>query len=167
MHTFDIDLTSDHATAALRRFLLRRLGRIGLIAIAMMTGCLAYSIATQDFGFATSILVALILLLTGAYLRAYFVRKKQFEEQLARLNGKPITYTLSDAEWSIASNFGTASYKWEMIIELWIDPDLVFLFYNHEAYVTLPTDQIPSEALEFLIGKATRLNLRVTDSRKP
>ena len=47
--------------------------------------------------------------------------------------------------------------------KLWSGPDVVMLFFSAGAYVTLPTNQVPAEALRFLKDKALQSGAPVDD----
>ena len=55
--------------------------------------------------------------------------------------------------------------KWEMIQKLWIDPDLTMVFYTWNGYTTIPTSQIPAEALDFLVGQVEGAGGSVVDNK--
>ena len=62
-------------------------------------------------------------------------------------------FTLNDAELSMASELGSATIPWPLIVEIWEFPGLWLLLLSRSYFVTLPTDGVPAPALEFMRAK--------------
>ena len=57
---------------------------------------------------------------------------------MKQLGDSPISYTFNNAGLTVESAMGKSTLKWEMIQKLWVDTDLVLLFYSQNSYTTLP-----------------------------
>ena len=53
-----------------------------------------------------------------------------------------------------------------MIIKLWIDADLILIFYAKNAYSTVPFSQIPRDALDYMVVKVKEAGGEILDCRK-
>jgi hypothetical protein len=65
---------------------------------------------------------------------------------------------LSDTELTIASELGSATIPWTLILEIWQFQRVWLLLISPSYFVTLPTDGIPAAALEFMRTKVTHRN---------
>lgn len=165
MHRFDIHVTPGQADLALRRFLLRQAG-IGSLVAALF--CLVIVVLDARDGALdpmSIVLLTLFAVLLFLYVTVFVVRRRQMHDLLARIGDHPVTYELEDWVVTARSALGRSSIKWELIRKLWIDPDLILLFYSRGAYSTLPTSQVPADSLRFLAAKVREFGGTVRDRR--
>lgn len=165
-HTFDVRVSQRDADAALRRFILRGAGWGTAVAVVL---CLAYVVHDISDGAISHLGVAiltLILILGIGCIAACIVRKRQMADLLDRLGESPVSYRLSESQISTQSSLGSSALKWEMIRKLWIDPDLTLVFYARNGYTTIPTDQIPPAALDFLASQVRQFNGTILDNTR-
>lgn len=164
-HTFEVRVSQRIADAALRRFVLRSTGWGTLVAAGV---CLAYGVydfwdgAPGLLGLAMLIVVGLLILL---YAAVFVTRRKQMADLLRALGDAPVSYRLDGNEIATRSPLGSSAVKWAMIRKLWIDPDLTLVFFTRNAYTTIPTGQVPREALEFLADQVARAGGSIDDRR--
>ena len=149
-YTFDIHVSQKDADLALRRFIFREAGLGLLIAILVCIGYITYDLADGSLSIIGVVILTILFILAIIYTVAIVSRRKQMKELLERLGDAPVSYTLNDEELSTESTLGSSTLKWNMIKKLWIDPDLTLVFYSRSGYTTIPTSQIPSDALNFL-----------------
>ncbi|MDC0276476.1 YcxB family protein [Verrucomicrobiales bacterium] len=164
-HTFNVTVSQHDADVTLRRFLFRGAGWGLLFAVLF---CIAYVIhdgLNGGIGALGIVIITVLFLLVTTYVAAFAIRRKQTAELLKRLDGSPISYQLDDSELSATSALGSSILKWEMIQKLWIDPDLTMVFYTWNGYTTIPTSQIPAEALDFLVGQVEGAGGSVVDNK--
>ena len=111
------------------------------------------------------VILTLLSILVLICIIAFITRRKQMVELLKRLGDSPISYTLDESEFASKSALGSSSLKWEMIKKLWIDPDLIMVFYARNGYTTIPANQIPDSALEFLAEQVKRVGGSIRDNK--
>ena len=68
-------------------------------------------------------------------------------------------YVLSDETLRATSNLGTTELKWHVFKELREHPDFILLGLNRVSHLTLPTAEIPPDALAFIRQKFADLKL--------
>lgn len=163
-YTFDVTVSQEDADVALRRFVLRGLGWSTLLAFVLCFAYLVYDVVMGGIGLLSVVVITLFLVLLVVYVVLIRARRKQMAGLLERLGGEPISYRLDDLELSTETSMGGSKLKWEMIEKLWIDPDLTLVFYSRNGYTTLPTDQVPVEALAFLADRVRNGGGVVTDN---
>ena len=155
-HTFDVKVSQRDADTALRRFILRGAGWGSVMAVVLCLAYVAHDFSDGDISHLGVAILTLILILGLGYIAAYVVRRRQMADLLDRIGDGPVFYRLSESEISTQSSLGSSALKWEMIKKLWIDPDLTLVFYARNGYTTIPTDQIPPTALDFLVSQVRR-----------
>ena len=104
----------------------------------------------------------LYLIIAGV---AWLRQSKALDEWLRQQEGAPVIYSLSDEAVETTARISSAKLKWDAFHRLSIsDFDTLLLFSFHGA-LTLPTDQVPVEALEFLKKRFLAYGKKVEDRR--
>ncbi len=165
-HTFDVRVSQRDADTALRRFILRGAGWGAVVAVVLCLAYVAHDFTDGDISHLGVAILTLILFLGLGYIAAYVVRRRQMADLLNRIGDGPVSYRLSESEISTQSSLGSSALKWEMIKKLWIDPDLTLVSYARNGYTTIPTDQIPPTALDFLVSQVRRVDGIIVDNTR-
>ena len=165
-HTFDVRVSQRDADTALRRFIFRGAGWGTLVAAILCLAYVAYDFSDGALGYLGIGIIALLLILILVYVAAFVTRKKQMTELLRKIGDAPVSYQLDDVEIATKSPMGSSTLKWEMIKKLWIDPDLTLVFYARNGYTTIPTQQIPADALDFLVSQVERVGGSILDNKR-
>ena len=150
------------AREAVRRFLARRLRELFdvkfRIAAVVAIGTLCWLLWTGNRSWLVGAVATLLVLVPVALLAVYaahwrntVVRIRQMQVPMARCR-------LSDTELTIASELGSATIPWTLILEIWQFQRVWLLLISPSYFVTLPTDGIPAAALEFMRTKVTHRN---------
>ena len=161
---FNVDVSQHHADTALRRFIVRGLGWGPFAAMVLCLAYVVHDTVTSGLGRLGLVIVTMLVLLVAIYAALITRRRSQMAALLKRLNGAPIAYRFDDDELSAHSALGSSNLRWEVIEKVWIDPDVTMVFYARNGYTTLPTDQIPADALRFLADQVKRGGGTVVDS---
>ncbi len=165
-HTFDVTVSQAHADSALRRFLLRRLGWETLLASILSIGYAIFDLTNGGKNFFGIGILVLFALFVAVYIIAYVTRKQQMAELLKQIGDEPIVYHLNDSGLGAESAMGNSHLKWEMLQKVWIYPDLIMIFYAKNGYSTVPLEQIPSDALDFLTSEVKEAGGTIQDKRR-
>jgi len=67
-------------------------------------------------------------------------------------------FKLSEIDIAVASELGSATIPWSLVVEIWEYPELWLLLLSKSYFVTLPTQGVPIAALEFLRAKVRSAN---------
>lgn len=156
-YTFNVRVSQRDADIALRRFIFRGAGWGTLIAAILCLTFVMYDIADGGIGRLGVANLTLLLILAIVYVVAFVVRRNQMADLLRRLGETSVLYRLDDAELATESALGRSALKWEAIKKLWIDPDVILVFYANNGYTTIPTAQIPADALSYLMAQVERV----------
>jgi hypothetical protein len=133
-----------------------------LVAVALATADAMRGPLSITSVFALSAL-GLYLVIAGI---AWFRQSRALDEWLRRQAGAPVIYSLSEETIESAAEVGSTKLKWDAFRSLAIsDFDTLLVFPYHGA-LTMPTDQIPGEALEFLKTQFFSHGKKVEDTRR-
>ena len=164
-HAFDVRVSQRDAEIALRRFLFRSEGWGTILACALCFGFVVFDVSDGSLGRLGFANLTLLLILALFYLVAFVTRRNQMTDLMRKLGDTPVSYSLSDSEIGTRSALGSSTLKWELIRKLWIDPDITMVFYARNGYTTIPTNQIPADAMGFLAAQVKRVGGLVLDNR--
>jgi hypothetical protein len=93
-------------------------------------------------------------------------QSKALDEWLRLQAGAPVVYSLSEEVIESSAKVGSTKLKWDAFRSLSIsDFDILLEFSSHGA-LTLPTEQVPVETLEFLKKQFLAHGKKVEDKRK-
>lgn len=112
--------------------------------------------------FAISALGFYLLVAAVAWIR----QSKALDEWLRQQAGAPVVYSLTEEAIESSAKIGSTKLKWDAFRSLAIsDFDTLLGFSSHGA-LTLPTEQVPTEALEFLKQQFLARGKKVEDRRE-
>jgi hypothetical protein len=156
-HTFAVRVSQRDADIALQRFIFRGAGWGTLVAATLCLAFVVYDISDGSIGHLGVVILTLLSILAIVYVVAFVTRRKQMVDLLRRLGDSSVSYRLDGSELATESALGSSTLKWEMIQKLWVDPDVTLVFYARNGYTTIPTTQIPADALSYLISQVERV----------
>lgn len=157
---FDVHITEK----LLRRVVVRRLFRAWPLLL-LATVLILVGVATELSTGRLSTMSAIGLTAVGFYLLVYAIYYFQQRRTIAdwkRLQGNdPVHYVLTDETLRATSNLGVTELKWHVFKELREHPDFLLLGLSRVSHLTLPTADLPQEALSFIRQKFADLKLPV------
>lgn len=159
MH-FDIYITA----SLLRKVFLRRLFRnwpMLLLLFVLIGLSVLFSVSAGSFSSVGVITLAIGVGLIFLFISAYFQNERVIREWTRAQGTSPVRYTLTDDAVQAASNLGKSELKWNVFRELVEYPDYLLLRYSSgaSAHLTIPTANVPAEALEFIRRKFSALGI--------
>ena len=149
-HEFEVVISRQDVDVALKRFIFRGAGKSALVGVLCCVAYLAYDFSAGGVGLLSICILVLLGLLILLFLSAWMIRRRKMHALVDQLGKKPVSYFLYEGGIGVESTIGDSHLRWDQIKKLWIDPDVVMLFYSRNAYATIPTRQIPREARDFL-----------------
>jgi hypothetical protein len=137
-----------------------------LIAFAMITVSVVADLRSGQFGPLSAFGVSAVGFCVLIYGLAWFRQLKALNDWLKKQGSAPVTYTISAEAVESTSEVGSAKLKWDAFSRLTISDLDVLLFFQRSGALTLPTQQVPQEALEFLKQQFLTHGKKVEDKRK-
>ena len=111
--------------------------------------------------------LTLMGLATVVFAAAWFHQAKSIDAWVRTQGDVPVRYTLSEEAVETISQTGSAKLKWEAFAELRItDFDTLLKFPRRGGALTLRTDQVPREAIDYLKGRFQAHGKKIEDKRK-
>jgi hypothetical protein len=157
---FDVHITE----RLLKRVVIRRMFR-GWPLFLLATTLILVGVATEFSTGPLSTMSAVGLTALGIYGLLYllhYIRQCRSIADWARLQGAaPVHYVLNDESLRATSNLGATELKWHVFKELREHPDFILLGLSRVSHLTLPTADIPPEALALIRQKFTELRLPI------
>jgi hypothetical protein len=97
---------------------------------------------------------------------AWFRQSRALDEWLRQQAGAPLIYSLSEETIESTAEVGSTKLKWDAFRSLAISDFDTLLVFPHQGALTMPTDQIPREAIEFLKKQFLSHGKKIEDKRK-
>lgn len=118
------------------------------MALAALGAGVAFFIVQGERGWFVGV-GATIFILAIVFTATIFLHQyKGSLNRLQQMQPPEATLALTDEGFTVASNVGASTLKWEAITELWVHPQYWLLFLSSAQYITLPTADISRERLE-------------------
>jgi hypothetical protein len=112
--------------------------------------------------FGISLIVVYLLICGVAWLR----QSRALDDWREKQGETPVLYSLSEDSIESVSEVGSTKLKWSAFRSLAITEFDTLLMLSAHGALTLPTDQIPDDVLEFLKKQFSAHGKKVTDARK-
>ena len=97
---------------------------------------------------------------------AWFHQSRQIDEWARRQGDTPVHYSLTEDAVESRSQLGATKLNWDAFSKMRISEDDTLLFYSKVAALTLPTKQVPEEALAYLASRFSHYTKPIEDRRK-
>ena len=157
IHTFTVRYTEALVTAAVRAFVWRRVivgfGWSGLIALVLFAMGTAADINSGDRSWVLGVFVAVPALLLIVLFTLWIAHYRSSLRKLRAMKTPQAQWTLASETWTVAADTGSATMPWSSITEIWMLPGFWMLFTGTPQFVTLPTQEVPQAALDFIHQK--------------
>lgn len=161
---FSLNITSAFLRRSHARRIFHHWPRLTLAVVLVLTA-IGFEVRRGEFGRVAVFCVAALGFVVLVYALAWFRQAKAIDDWVKRQGGEPVVYTLNEATVEATAQVGSASLKWDAFTKLKIsDLDVLLVVKQHNA-LTLPTPQVPPDALEFLIQRFSRLGKKIEDHR--
>ncbi len=148
---------------AKRLFPHRWLGAIAVVAVGYAAASQAIRGGFSFFPIFGVSLIAFYLLICGV---ALIQQSRALDDWREKQGEAPVLYSLCEDSIESFSQIGSTKLKWSAFRSLAITEFDTLLMFSARGALTLPTDQIPGEALEFLKKQFSAHGKKITDARK-
>jgi YcxB-like protein len=145
------------AREAVQRFIVRRLRELFDLKVCVVAvgtiGYLCWLVWNGDRSWWVGAIAAVLVLIPVGLAAVYAAHWRDTVGRIRQMQVPMARFTLNDAELSMASELGSATIPWPLIVEIWEFPGLWLLLLSKSYFVTLPTDGVPAPALQFMRDK--------------
>lgn len=147
VHYDDVVLRNAVNTFVKRR-IVEGLGRLGVAAVVMTAMIWVYLLWQGDRSWVVGAIGAVLLLFMLIFGASWRWRHVEMRRKLVAIPSRQAVVTLSDDGITVNSEAGATTLPWTTFNELWRLERCWLLFLEPNNFVTLPTDDVPQEALD-------------------
>ena len=160
MHQFEVKIEPSMMRAAWHAWFFKAVSiwRLGAASLLLISAVMLIGHLTTM----SIVLMTLMGLVIVMYVGIYFVGLRSAMAKLASVADGRAGYEFSEATIGLSSSLGSASMAWSTVTEVRRYHDLVLLQFLKTSYNTIPTAQMPPEALAFLIERARSHGATIT-----
>lgn len=163
---FPVTLTRGFLRRSYARRIFRNWWRI-LIGIVLIVFVVIEDLCSGHFGALSAAGTTVIGFCLLFYGLAWFKQARALDDWLKTQGPEPVIYTLSEETVQNTSVVAGMALRWEVFARLKISDLDVLLVFPRSGALTLPTEQVPAEALDFLKQRFLAHGGKVEDRRRP
>jgi hypothetical protein len=165
MIQFSLELTPEFLKRSYARRIFSGWWKIALAAAAIGL-IVIWEVRHGPIGMITVFALSALSLYIIVFSIVWFRQSRALDDWIRQQAGAPVIYSLSDATIETSSGVGSTKLKWEAFRRLSISETDTLLMFSQHGALTLPTGQIPLEALNFLKKQFVTHGKKVEDRRK-
>ena len=138
------------------RVVIRQLGGVFLVLVALVIACVAFLISRHDRSWTVGFLIATVLFI-GVFIASVFVAHlRNTIGRFRQMRTPEATLGYDEQQISLTSELGSATMPWSVITEVWRYPRFWLLLFSRSQFVTLPLDCLDEHARAFITRKTDR-----------
>ena len=152
-HSFTVAYDGRIVRDAVRAFVLRRcfLEQKGLwVAEIAVLVFLAWRLGQGHSGWLETLLAAVVLMPPVMVAMIWIAHSRNSLGKLHRMRAPEARFVLDQRGVFAASDLGETLIPWDRITEVWQRPESRMIFTGPSQFITLPTRQVPEDALRYL-----------------
>jgi hypothetical protein len=163
---FSLQLNADFLKKSCARRIFYDLWKLGLAYVAILVFVISRW-GEPDFNGWAVFFLTLVGLATMIFAVAWFQQAKRIDDWIQSQGAAPVIYTLSDETVETTAETGSTKLKWDAFAELSIaDSDILLKLPRRSGALTLDTQQVPREAIEYLKNRFQAHGKKIEDKRK-
>ena len=138
---------------AVLRFWWRLIGVRFVIALVVMSACLAWLVFHGDRSWFVGVIATVLALAFTFIVAIYFVHYRSAMTRFKNMGEPEGTLTVSETSLTISSGAGSSTIPWSAVTELWQFPAFWLMFFSKSQFVTLPLAGFTPEAKAFVLER--------------
>jgi Na+/melibiose symporter-like transporter len=132
----------------------RRTVGIGLmVVVALMIVLLAWMIASGDRSWVVGVVAAVVMLGVLVPVLVYVVHFRNSTRKFREMQEPVAEFVADDDAFTLSSDLGSTTLKWNMVTELWRYDALWLLLFSKAQFVTVPLDGVPEHMRSFVMER--------------
>jgi hypothetical protein len=147
-----------------RRRIFRRAWLI-LLGSALVGFAAFYNIRLGRISYLETVALTVLGMAVLMYVTAYVRQRVAIDRIMRQIGNAPIHYILSEESIRATSPLGTTELRWTALKELDMTAEYTLIKWGSNAFVSLPTSQIPTDAKQFLIEQFRKHGLKVSQQK--
>lgn len=147
---YDEQVLRQAVATFVHRRVMRGMGASGLFALVFTFAALVYLNLQGDYSWVSWLLGAVLTLFVLVVIMAWRWRLADVLRKLAAIPSRQAKVLLSAEGIVVSVESGASDLSWSSFTEVWKLPDVWLLFLAPNNFITLPTKDVPPQALDFI-----------------
>lgn len=161
MHSATLKYDEALVNRAVRSYWRRSLGISVLVGVPLLCVFLALRIADGDRSWYVGMLAGTALLGIGMPILVYWVHYRNSMARLRDMKEPVATFIADEDSFTLASDRGSSTLKWEAIKEVWGFEGFWLLLFSKAHFATIPLDGLSEEMRSYVLERVKRSGGRV------
>ena len=156
MHRATLKYDEKLVNRAVRSYWRRSLGLSVLVGVPLVWLFLALRIAEGDRSWYVGLLAAAALIGVGMPIVAYSVHYRNSMAKFRDMKEPIATFTAEEDSFTLSSDHGTSTLKWEAIKEVWGFEGFWLLLFSKAHFATIPLEGLTGEMQSYVLERVRR-----------
>jgi hypothetical protein len=156
MHSATLKYDESLVTRAVRSYWRGSLGISVLVGVPLICVFLALRIADGDRSWYLGLLAGAALLGIGMPILVYWVHYRNSMAKFRDMKEPVATFVADEDSFTLASDLGSSTLKWEAIKEVWGFDGFWLLLFSKAHFATIPLDGLSDEMRSYVLERVKR-----------
>jgi hypothetical protein len=161
MHSATLKYDERLVNRAVLSYWRRSLGPSVLVGVPLICIFLAIQIASGDRSWYMGLLAGAAILGVGMPILVYWVHYRNSMTKFRDMKQPVATFVADEESFTLASDHGSSTLKWEAIKEIWGFQDFWLLLFSKAHFATIPLEGLSSEMRAYILERVKRGGGRV------
>ena len=161
MHSATLKYDERLVKRAVRAYWRRSLGLRVLVGVPPICTFLAFQIASGDRSWYVGLLAGAASLGVGMPILVYWVHHQNSMAKFHDMKRPVATFVADEGSFTVASDQGISTLKWDAIKEIWRFQDFWLLLFSKAHFATIPLEGLSEEMQTYILEKVRRAGRRV------
>ena len=154
-HRTTLRYTERLVAQAVRAFWRKSIGPGLMVAVGLMIVLLVWLLVAGERSWILGLTAAVVLLGIAMPIAVYFVQYRNSMGKFREMSQPVAELVVADDTFTLSSDRGTTSLKWNTVTEVWRYESLWLLLFSKAQFVTLPLQDVPAEMQAFILDRVT------------
>jgi hypothetical protein len=161
MHSATLKYDEHLVNRAVRSYWRRSLGLSVLVGVPLICIFLAIQVASGDRSWYVGLLAGAAILGVGMPILVYWVHYRNSMAKFRDMKQPVATFVADEESFTLASDHGSSTLKWEAIKEIWAFQGFWLLLFSKAHFATIPLEGLSEEMRAYIVEKVKRGGGRV------
>ncbi len=161
MHSATLKYDERLVNRAVRSYWRRSLGLSVLVGVPLLCIFLAIQVAGGDRSWYVGLLAGFTILGVGMPILVYWIHYRNSMAKFRDMKVPVATFTADEDSFTLASDHGSSTLKWEAIKEVWGFQGFWLLLFSKAHFATIPLDGLSDEMRAYVLERVRRSGGRV------
>lgn len=154
-----------YSEALIRRavvaFWWRTTGWLYVVALLLLLFSFCSALWSGDRSWWVGASGTLLVISVAVAIAVYMVHLRNSLVRFRRMRVPEATFGFDEERFRVSSDVGASELDWSTITEIWRFQEFWLLFVSRAQFITLPAADLPADAQEFILAKASTCGAKV------